>query len=280
MRAFIIALFVVLACACTKYKTTASLNVRNKPTTSAKIYKTVSKGTTLCVVSISNNWAKLDSGKYVHANYIKKVSSSTTKTDDKKTTDKKTTETNKGTYNSSSLKIAQKSSPNKGSRNGWKPDVVVCHITEGAYAGAVSWLCNKRAQASCHFVVSKKGEITQLVPITQASWCQGISASQTSKATASIVKSRKVNPNWYAVGIEHEGFYKTCQGCLTDAQKKASGMLIRYIANQIKKTYGTTLKIDRDHIIGHYQINPSNKPNCPGKNFPWSEVIKIAKNTK
>jgi N-acetyl-anhydromuramyl-L-alanine amidase AmpD len=137
-------------------------------------------------------------------------------------------------------------------------------------------LCNTASSASCHYVVSKLGEITQLVPITYASWCQGITTSATKSSTSSIVKSRGVNPNLYAVGIEHEGFYSDCKGCLTDAQKQASGKLIKHIADEIKSTFGTTLSIDRDPVIGHYQVNPSGKPNCPGENFPWSDVINIA----
>ena len=41
------------------------------------------------------------------------------------------------------MNITKKNSPNKyNGRNGWKPDMIVCHITEGSYNGAVSWLCN------------------------------------------------------------------------------------------------------------------------------------------
>ena len=259
---------------CTNYKTTTGLNIRKGAGTNYAKVKTVSAGTTVCVVSISNGWAKLSDGTYCSSQYLSK-SGSTGSTG----SGSGNTTTTSGSTKSSQLglTIAQRSSPNRGQRNGWKPDVIVCHITEGGYSGAVSWLCNPNAQASCHFVVSKKGEITQLVPFEYASWCQGISASQTSKATASIVRSRGVNPNWYAVGIEHEGFWKDCHGCLTSAQTKAAGKLIKYIALRLKEIYGVNFKFDRDHIIGHYQISPTNKPNCPGANYPWNEVISIAK---
>jgi len=175
------------------------------------------------------------------------------------------------------LSIVQKNSPNQGSRKSWKPDVIVCHITEGNYDGAVSWLCNKKSKASCHFVVSKKGEISQLVPINKAAWCQGLSKKGIRKSKSSIVRKRGVNPNLYCVGIEHEGFYSKCKGCLTNAQKNASGKLIKYIALKLKEDFGVDFVFDREHIIGHFEIDPVRKPNCPGKNFPWNDVIDIAK---
>jgi len=58
---------------CTKYTTTSDLNIRTGPSTSYSRVKTVSYGTTLCVVSISNGWAKLDSGYYCSASYLKSV---------------------------------------------------------------------------------------------------------------------------------------------------------------------------------------------------------------
>jgi len=175
------------------------------------------------------------------------------------------------------LTISKKNSPNQSSRGSWKPDVIVCHITEGNYDGAVSWLCNKKSKASCHFVVSKKGQISQLVPISKAAWCQGLKKKDIKHSKSSIVKQRGVSPNLYCVGIEHEGKYSQCQGCLTDEQKNASGKLIKYIALKLKEDYGVDFVFDREHIIGHFEVDPRRKPNCPGKNFPWDDVISIAK---
>jgi len=276
---------------CTKKVTTASVNIRNGPSTSFNRVKTLRSGVTLCVVSTKNGWALLSDGTYVKADYLKPVpvpvpvipkpvASTTTTTT---TTTAKPAATaapaSVGSTKSSQLglSIAQKSSPNQGSRGSWKPDVIVCHITEGSYAGAVSWLCNTQAQASCHFVVSKKGEISQLVPLDKTAWCQGISSSETAVSKSSIVRSRGVNPNLYAVGIEHEGFYSECKGCLTDAQKTASGKLIKYIGLKLKESFGVNFVFDREHIIGHCEVDPIDKPNCPGQNFPWTDVINIAK---
>lgn len=61
----------------TTYKTTSKVNYRTGPGTNYKKKGFYKKGKTIKVVSISNNWAKLDNGYYVIAKRIKKVSTST-----------------------------------------------------------------------------------------------------------------------------------------------------------------------------------------------------------
>jgi N-acetylmuramoyl-L-alanine amidase CwlA len=65
-----------------------------------------------------------------------------------------------------------------------------------------------------------------------------------------------INPNLYTVGIEHEG---NSSDQWPDAMKRASASLIREICDRWQ------IPIDRNHIIGHYQIF-SKKPNCPAIN--------------
>jgi len=60
---------------CTNYYVTTSvLNIRNGPGTGYALAGTYSLGATVCVVSISNGWAKLSTGKYVSSDYISKSS--------------------------------------------------------------------------------------------------------------------------------------------------------------------------------------------------------------
>lgn len=178
----------------------------------------------------------------------------------------------------------KRNSPNRyNGRAGWKPDMIVCHITEGGYAGAVSWLCNPQAQASSHFVVAVDGRIAQLVDLTNGSWCNGNSTDPNSRlyyknSLNSIVRSRATNANYYTYSIEHEGYsYKDRYGALTEAQYQATLWLCKYIISETKRLYGIDIPIDREHIIGHYEIDPVGKPNCPapnkGANFPFDRLI-------
>jgi hypothetical protein len=49
--------------------------------------------------------------------------------------------------------------------------LIVVHDTEGNYQGAVSWLCNPKAQASAHVVLREDGlQATQLVPYSEKAW--------------------------------------------------------------------------------------------------------------
>lgn len=178
------------------------------------------------------------------------------------------------------MNITKRLSPNKyQGRSGWKPDCIVCHITEGAYAGAVSWLSNPVSEASAHFVVAKDGRITQLVELTDGSWCNGTSSDPASrmyfgKSTLSAVRDRKTNANYYTISIEHEGIWVDAHGKLADAQLAATIELIRYIRAEVKRIYSVDIPLDREHIVGHYQISPINKPNCPGSAFQFDEIIK------
>jgi N-acetyl-anhydromuramyl-L-alanine amidase AmpD len=183
------------------------------------------------------------------------------------------------------MNITKKNSPNKyDGRKGWKPDMIVCHITEGAYAGAVSWLCNPDAQASAHFVVAQDGRVSQLVELTDGSWCNGTSTDAASKvfygkSSLAAVRERKTNANYYTVSIEHEGVWANAHGKLPDAQLAATIELIKHIRSEVKRIYGVDIPLDREHIVGHYQVDPITKPNCPGANFQFDEIIATLKGT-
>lgn len=176
------------------------------------------------------------------------------------------------------MNIIKRNSPNQGSRNGWKPDMIVCHITEGSYSGAVSWLCNPVSGVSANFVVSQKGEVTQLVDIQNMAWCNGTSTDPSSrvyygKSSLELVRSRKTNANYYTISIEFEGFWNKTKGKLTSAQFKAAVELMQHIRSEVKRIYGITIPVDRQHIVGHFEISPVTRPYCPGEAFQFEELI-------
>jgi N-acetyl-anhydromuramyl-L-alanine amidase AmpD len=142
----------------------------------------------------------------------------------------------------------------KGSPNFWagrkdyKPEIVVIHIMDGTLSGTDSWFANPASQVSAHFGIGRNGEIHQYVKEEDTAWHAG----RVDSPSAKFVKPN-INPNLYTIGIEHEGGSKDIW---TDAMKKASSLLIREICQRWQ------IPIDRDHIIGHYQIY-SKKPDCP-----------------
>lgn len=176
------------------------------------------------------------------------------------------------------LHISRRQTPNRMSRQGWKPDMIVSHVTEGVYQGAVSWLCNPRSNASAHYVVSRSGDVTQLVDLREAAWCNGTSVGgkyNVERSRIAAIRNRRTNANLYTVSIEHEGYsYKDLFGGLTEPQYKATLELHRHIIAEVKRIYGVTIPVDRSHIIGHFEVAPVEKPNCPGRNFPWERLIR------
>jgi len=100
--------------------------------------------------------------------------------------------------------LKRKVSPNVSSRRGARVSLIVVHSTEGAYEGAVSWLCNPQAQASAHLVLREDGgEATQLVPFAEKAW-------------------HVADYNGFAVGLECAGF----SGKLPDQQLRVAARIV------------------------------------------------------
>lgn len=159
-------------------------------------------------------------------------------------------------------------------RNGYTPDMVVLHHTAGnVLMPAINWHIYPKDGPSSNFMMDLDGTVYELVPIQHGAWCNGTSNSPTDKlyygkATSGIVKSRNYNANYYTVSIEVVG----TGGAYTQAQVAALIELIKYIKSEIKRLYGKDLIVDRQHIIGHYEVSPITKPIC-GKNVQYNEII-------
>lgn len=149
-------------------------------------------------------------------------------------------------------------------RRGYKPEAVVIHIMAGSIQSCDSWFNNPNSQASAHYGIAKNGEIHQYVKEEDAAWHAG----GVYNPTWNLIKPN-INPNLYTIGIEHEG---QPGDIWTEQQKQASASLIREICERWQ------IPIDRDHIIGHYQIT-AKKPNCPAVDKRIiDELISLAQN--
>src|ERR1044071_5016815 len=115
----------------------------------------------------------------------------------------------------SPLRVLMSSTPNKTSTNRTAKtiDAIVIHDTEGRFIGSVRTLRNPRVDGSAHFVVSRKGQIVQLVPISDVAWHSG-------------------NGWWnlHSIGIEHEGWVG--RRAYTTAEYRASAQLVAYLAHR------------------------------------------------
>jgi N-acetyl-anhydromuramyl-L-alanine amidase AmpD len=137
---------------------------------------------------------------------------------------------------------------------------VVIHVSEGSFLGTISWLQDPKAHASANFVVGRKGQVKELVPLHDIAWHAG---------------------NWAynvrSVGIENEGFTGDPAG-FTNAQYRSTARLAAVIARR------ALIPIDRRHIIGHSQVPDPNDPlqgggidghTDPGKYWHWNTFMKL-----
>ena len=137
---------------------------------------------------------------------------------------------------------------------------IVIHTIQGSYLGAISWFKNPSSNVSAHYVVSKGGEVTQMVQDKDTAW-----------------HARCWN-DW-AIGIEHEG-YVSDPNAYTAAMYKASAALGRWLADK----YG----IPKYHhagpeggpssargFKGHVDLSDCNTHTDPGKYWNWSYYMSL-----
>jgi hypothetical protein len=134
---------------------------------------------------------------------------------------------------------------------GMEIDQITIHVTEGSAASVRQWFNDPAANVSAHYMVTKLGAIDQFVDENDTAYHNG----RVDHPTAPLVLERpNVNPNAWAIGIEHEG---TGHEELTPAQRAASTWLISDIVRR-----RPAVKVDRRHIVGHHEVY-AKKP-CPG----------------
>ncbi|TKB93265.1 MAG: N-acetylmuramoyl-L-alanine amidase [Nitrospira sp.] len=152
-------------------------------------------------------------------------------------------------------------SPNKDKgREGFRPEVIVIHIMEGTLKGTDAWFKSEESGVSAHYGIGKQGEIHQYVGESDTAWHAGRIVAPTWR----LLKP-DINPNWYTIGIEHEGREDTPW---SDALYEASARLIDEICRR------WSIPCDRDHIIGHREIR-SDKT-CPGSEVDLDKLIDMA----
>ena len=158
------------------------------------------------------------------------------------------------------LNIIQKPSPNHWEgRKGYKPELIVVHIMAGNLIGTDSWFASTTSQVSSHYGVGLNGEIHQYVKEIDGAWCNGNVRSPSAKFLKPLI-----NPNCYTISIENEGQDLSKH---TEIQMKTLVALIKDIAQR------NSIQIDRDHIIGHFEIDSVVKGNCPSPNHGIMDEI-------
>ncbi|WP_238161433.1 N-acetylmuramoyl-L-alanine amidase [Kribbella antibiotica] len=126
---------------------------------------------------------------------------------------------------------------------------IVIHVTQGQYAGTISWFKDPQAKTSAHYVVrSDDGQVTQMVAEKDKAW-------------------HALSANPYSIGIEHEGYVHDATW-FTNSMYRASAALTRNIADR------RGIPKDRDHIKGHVEL-PNQTHTDPGPHWNWDYYMQL-----
>lgn len=194
-------------------------------------------------------------------------------------------------------------SPNQSSRMGADVTGVVIHYTAGGSAsGSVQWLCNPVSKVSAHFVISRHGDVIQLVPVDRKAWHAGMSEMQVGDETIG-------NANRFTIGVElaNHGYLHRIDGewhyelgrALKPYRRAEpvfgslhydTGLVVKgywepYPDRQIDALAGLLLDIKAvgyqqaaANIVGHEEIAmPFGRKSDPGPMFPWGRFYRKLK---
>ena len=117
-------------------------------------------------------------------------------------------------------------------------------------------LKNPKYKVSCHYIISRKGGVTQMVQEKKIAWHAGKSKWK-----------RFNNLNNYSIGIElvnkgHQFGYQNF------THQQISSLI--NLCKKIKKKY----LIKKENFLGHSDIAPLRKAD-PGEKFPWKKLSKF-----
>ena len=117
---------------------------------------------------------------------------------------------------------------------------------------SIKYLCDKKNKVSCHYLISQKGTIYNLVNEKYRAWHAGQSA---------WLLERDLNSA--SIGIEMDYSSSNNNNEYSKLLIESLICLLKYL----KKKY----KIDKKNILGHSDIAPYRKKD-PGHEFPWKKL--------
>ena len=182
------------------------------------------------------------------------------------------------------IKITQRLSPNRTiGRDRQIPDIICVHTTGNTFTSGVNTALNPSSGVSYHYIIAgrddaarqvRDGDIVQTVDLANMAWANGTNNSDTSLgnrfSTIQAVREREINANLYSVSI---GLGDMPNGIPSARQMDALVWLIQYIHSEVKRLFDFDIPLARTNVVGHNEIVPRHRPNCPGRNFPWGELM-------
>lgn len=142
------------------------------------------------------------------------------------------------------------SSPNfKKGRDGYLPQAIVLHMTQGSSRSTISWFLNPISEVSAHYLITEDGEIIQFVKEEDTSWHAGVVKNP---KWPGLIKG--VNPNLYTIGIETALLTPT--QIPSWRQWTALARLVKEVCER------NNIPIEARNIVNHNEIRADKS--CPG----------------
>lgn len=161
-------------------------------------------------------------------------------------------------YRGGSLRLGQLTyrqapSPNHGPRrDNARPDIVLIHYTAMTDCDAAERvLCNPDLEVSAHYLISPKGDVTQLVAEDRRAWHAGAG----SWGSVTDVNSRSIG-----IELSNDGYSPFAAAQMDALESLLQGILSRW-------------SIPPHRVLGHSDIAPGRKID-PGKRFDWNRLAK------
>jgi len=170
------------------------------------------------------------------------------------------------------MNIEFRQSPNfREGRQGHTPDYIVLHTTAGPEdrAPESGWntIQSPDSGVSYHVVLRRDGLIRQAVHFEDTAWAAGTTQDGGGRdprhSPLAEIRSRRHNANLYTINIAFE------QMLHSNPSKEQMDSVVALIRH-IRQTYD----IPVENIIGHGHIVPRHRPDCPGRNFPFDEIVR------
>jgi N-acetylmuramoyl-L-alanine amidase len=145
-------------------------------------------------------------------------------------------------------------------------EAVVIHIIDGTQLSADATFLNPALEfkRSAHYSVSRRGEIHQYVDEQDTAFHCGVVDRPTWTGLKRGPRGEIVNPNFYTIGIEHEG---GPDDDWPDAMCLASAALLR----DLGRRFPALASLDRRNVVMHREIRASKS--CPGSKADLSRLI-------
>ena len=157
-------------------------------------------------------------------------------------------------------------------RDGHSIQAVVLHVAAGFLRGTFPTFNNPAGQTSAHFCIGKDGAVEQYVSIFDTAYGNGLRWTGTRWLTPTVQPVTPlwpgllpgINPNSYTVSIEHEGYP---EDPWTAPMYDANNYLLQWIAARTGLHY-----VPHYTLAGHDEIDPVDRPNCPGPNVDYERI--------